>query len=55
MHPDSKAHGGTALIIRSCIKHYEIDEHQRDFLVISRWKRGIVALLSLQYTHHLNT
>jgi len=32
MHPDDKAHGGTALIIRSSIKHYEIDKHQRDFL-----------------------
>jgi len=32
MHPDGKAHGGTAIIIRSSIKHYEIDKHQRDFL-----------------------
>jgi len=32
MHPDSKTYGGTAIIIRSSIKHYEIDKHQRDFL-----------------------
>jgi len=32
MHPDGKAHGGTALIISSRIKHYEIGKHQRDFL-----------------------
>jgi len=32
MHPDGKAHRGTAIIIRSSIKHYEIDKHQRDFL-----------------------
>jgi len=30
MHPHDK--GGTVLIIRSSIKHYEIDKHQRDFL-----------------------
>jgi len=32
MHPDGKVHGRTAIIIRSSIKHYEIDKHQRDFL-----------------------
>jgi len=32
MHPDGKAHGGTAIIIRSSIKHYKIDKHQKDFL-----------------------
>jgi len=34
MHFDSKAHGEafTALIIRSDIKHYEIDKFQRKFL-----------------------
>jgi len=31
MHPDGKAHGGTALIIRS-IKHYKIGKFQREFL-----------------------
>jgi len=36
MHPDGKAHGGTAIIIRSSIKHYEIDKHQRDFLQATR-------------------
>jgi len=28
MHPDDKVHGEIALIIRSSIKHYEIDKHQ---------------------------
>jgi len=32
MHPDRKTYGGTAIIIRSSIKHYEIDKHQTDFL-----------------------
>jgi len=33
MYPDGKAHGGTALIIRSDIKHYEIEnKFQREFL-----------------------
>jgi len=32
MQTDGKAHGGTALIIRDCIKQYEIDKHQKDFL-----------------------
>jgi hypothetical protein len=32
MHPDVKAHGGTALIIRSDIKHYEISKYQKEFL-----------------------
>jgi len=32
MHPDSKARGGTALIIRSNIKHYEIGKFQTEFL-----------------------
>jgi len=27
-----KTHDGTAFIIKSSIKHYEIDKHQRDFL-----------------------
>jgi len=32
MHPDIKAHGGTALIIGSDIKYYEIGKFQREFL-----------------------
>jgi hypothetical protein len=32
MHPDSKAYGSTALIIRSDVKHYEINKYQREFL-----------------------
>jgi len=31
MHLDGKAHGGTALIIRSNIKHYEIDKFRTEF------------------------
>jgi len=32
MHTDGKAYDGIALIIRSSIKHYEIDKYQKDFL-----------------------
>jgi len=32
MYSDGKAHGGTAFIIRSSIRHYEIDKYQRKFL-----------------------
>jgi len=48
MHSDGKAHGGTARIIRSSIKHYEIDKHQRHFLqaisvMIETWN-GCIAI-----------
>jgi len=47
MHPDGKAHGGTTIIIRSSIKYYEIDKHQRDFLqatsvVMETWNGCII-------------
>jgi len=32
MYPDGKAHGGTALIIKSNIKYYEIDKFQTEYL-----------------------
>jgi len=32
MHPDGKAHGRTALIIRNDIKHYGISKFQKEFL-----------------------
>jgi len=32
IHPDGKAYGGSALIIRSNIEYYEIDKFQRKFL-----------------------
>jgi len=32
MYPDGKAHGRTALIIKSNIKHYEIDKFQMEYL-----------------------
>jgi len=32
MHPDDKAYEGSALIIRSDIKHYEIGKNQGEFL-----------------------
>jgi len=35
MHSDGKTHGGTALIIKSNIKHYEIDKFQRELLQIT--------------------
>jgi len=55
MHPDGKAYGGTALIIRSNIKHYEIDKHQRDFLqatsvMIETWIGSIT--ISAVYSPH---
>jgi len=31
IHPDDKIHGGTALIIRSNIKHYEISKFQTEY------------------------
>ena len=31
-HPDGTAHGGTAIIIKSSIKHYELEQYQHDFL-----------------------
>ena len=31
-HPDGKAHGGTAIIIRSKICHYENEQYREDFL-----------------------
>lgn len=31
-HPDSIAHGGSAVIIRNNIKHYEANKFQKDFL-----------------------
>jgi len=35
MYPDSKVHGETALIIRSNIKHYEINKFQTEFLQVT--------------------
>jgi len=40
MHPNGKAHGGTALTIRSDIKQYEIGKFQREFLQTTRRDRG---------------
>jgi len=31
MHPDGKAHGGIAVIIRSSVRHDEIGKYQREF------------------------
>jgi len=47
MYPDGKAHGETAIIIKSSIKHYEIDKYQRDFLqatsvMIETWNGCII-------------
>jgi len=57
MLSDDKAHGGTAFIIRSSIKYYEINKYQRDFLqatsvVVEVWNGCITisAIYSLS-TH----
>lgn len=31
-HPDGTSHGGTAIIIKSNLKHYEIPKYERDYL-----------------------
>ena len=31
-HPSGKAHGGTAVIIKSSIKHHELPKHKQDYL-----------------------
>jgi len=41
-HPDGTAHGGTAIIIRNNIKHYEADKYQHEHIqatniVIEDW------------------
>lgn len=45
-HPDGTSHGGTAIIIKSNIKHYEIQKYERDFLqatsiVVEDWNGPI--------------
>jgi len=57
MHPDGKAYGEIALIIKSDIKHYEIGKFQKEFLhansiVVEDHKMAI--LLSQPHTHCLN-
>lgn len=32
LHPDGKAHGGTAVIIKIKIKHYETDNFQHEHI-----------------------
>jgi len=32
IHPDGTAHGGTAIIIKSIIKHHEIEKYEKDYL-----------------------
>lgn len=46
-HPDGTAHGGAAIIIRSSLKHHEIDKHYKDYLqatsiVVEDWRGPIV-------------
>jgi len=31
-HPDGTAHGGSAIIIKSCIKHFELEKFKHDFI-----------------------
>lgn len=32
MHPDGKAHGGSAILIRSNIKHHQSQSYQKDYI-----------------------
>ena len=32
MHPDGKAHGGTAVIIKSNIRHHEADKYKEEYI-----------------------
>lgn len=46
MHPDGKAHGGTALIIRSSIRHHDIDRYQEEHIqatsvIVEDWSGSI--------------
>ena len=34
-HPDGKAHGGTAIIIRNEIEHYEIEQICKDYIQVT--------------------
>jgi len=61
MHPDGKANGGTAIIIRSSIKHYEIDKHFLRFLAGHKcydrnmeWLHHYLRTLYHLYTYHPN-
>jgi len=58
MHLDGKAHGGIVIIIRSSIKHYEIDKHQRDFLritsvMIKTWNGYIIISAVYSPSKHI--
>jgi len=48
MHPDDKAYGRTALIIRSDIKHYGISKFQREFLqttsIVAKDQNGCIII-----------
>jgi len=59
IHPDSKAYGGTALIIRSNIKYYEIGKFQREFLqatsIVGEDQNSCITVLLFQpYIRCLN-
>ena len=46
-HPNNKAHGGTAIIIKTSIKHHEIDKYHKEFLqatsiMIEDWSGPLV-------------
>lgn len=50
-HPDGTAHGGSAIIIRNSIKHYEIQKYEKEYLqatslVVEDWA-GPIAISAL--------
>jgi len=53
MHLDGKAHGGTILIIRNNIKHYEIGKFRREFLqatsiIVEDWNDCITISVTVE-------
>jgi len=51
--PDSKTHGGTALIIRNSIRHYEIGTKENSCRLAPWSKTEMVVLLFQSYTHRI--
>jgi len=51
MHPDGKAHGGTAPIIRGDIRQYKIGKYQRVYLqatnIVIEKRKGCLIILAV--------
>jgi len=51
MHSDGKIHGGTAFIIRSDIKHYEISKYEKESLqatsIVVEDRNGSITILAV--------